>query len=108
MANELDIPDAEIVRAFEHLANSENPLVCKTIEPVAMMVIDFGDSQPLRRELGQILLKVGQKYPGTRVQELAIAYLLQSAVTTSSVAAHSWAKRYSGTNTRRLLGIETD
>ena len=108
MAKELGIPDAEIVRAFEHLADSENPLVCKVIEPMAMMLIDLEDAQPLRRELGQIVLDAGQKWPGSRVQRLAIAYLLQCAATTSSVMTHRWTRRYSGTKTRRLLGIGTD
>ncbi len=107
MVKELGIPDAEIVRAFEHLADSENPLV-QVIEPMAMMLIDLEDAQPLRRELGQIVLDAGQKWPGSRVQRLAIAYLLQCAATTSSVVTHRWTRRYSGTKTRRLLGIGTD
>ncbi len=107
-SNELEIPNAEIVRAFGQLTDGDNLLTRKVMEPVAMMLIDLEYSHPLRRELERIVLAAGRKWPGSRVQDLSIAYLLQRAATTSSVATHSWAKRYSGTKTRRLLGIGTD
>ena len=107
-ANELGIPDTETMCAFEQLVDGDNPLVRKAMEPVAMMLIDLEDSHTLRRELEQIVLAAGRKWPGSHVQDLAIAYLLQRAATTSSVTTHSWAKRYSGTKTRRLLGIGID
>ena len=107
-AKELDIQDSEIVRAVEHLADTDNTLVRKVIELVAMMLDDLEDSQSLRRELGQIVLTAGRRWPGSRVQGLAIAYLFQCAATTSSVVTHRWTRRYSGTKTRRLLGIGTD